>query len=177
MKKWLWWVALTIIACMLSLLQWRYPLPTGTVSVELSIVVIASEALGLNVSFSYFSLIFVACTLVFTNFSNWPITLPILLDLVVISFILRWHTNLDVKMTHSQAISFGMITGISQFFGILLVVCVQAYNLVNHWSDLQLVLRMAVPPALLAGLLDCLLVPLLTLLVRHFNEKTADKQS
>lgn len=174
MKKWVWWISLTVLAVVVSLIEWRSAIPTGTLDVQIAGVFLAVLCLSLNVMWSYVSLVIVAIVMVLMNVQNGWTVLPILLSLIIISVMLRWRTSLDVHMTHSQAINFGLIVGGSQFIGMLLIVAVQTMMMTTKWDEFLAVLEMALPGSLLNGLLDCLLVPPLTLLVRHYTEKRSN---
>ncbi|WP_295728058.1 hypothetical protein [uncultured Limosilactobacillus sp.] len=171
MKKWVWWFGLTILAILLSFVQWRYPLPTGTVIIQVVGVVVIVMALGLNLLQSYLTMLVVAITLILLNFHNWLTVVPIIIGLLVVSLILRWQTPLSIHMNHTQAINFGLIAGFCQLLGMLLVIFIQALVVTSKWNDFTLILEMGLPAALLNGLLDCLLVPPLTLWLRHYTEQ------
>ena len=92
------------------------------------------------------------------------------------SILLRGNPSLDAHMAHSQAINFGLITGAIQLVGMLVVVTIQALMITAKWDALTAMLGMALPAALLNGLLDCLLVPPLTLGIRHYTECFTEKK-
>lgn len=171
MKKWGWWLGLTVVAVILSFVQWRYPLPTGTVTVQVAGVIVMVIALGMDLRRSYLTFLIVAITIIGLNLRSWLTVLPMLLSLLVISVILRWHTPLNVHLSHAQAINFGLIAGLCQLIGMLLVIFVQALLITSKWDDFTLILGMGLPASLLNGLLDCLLIPPLTLWLRHYTEQ------
>lgn len=169
-KRTWWWIGCTVVAVILSFIQWRYPLPTGTENVEIAGAAVVVVALAISVSLSYLTLIIVAGAMVITNLSNLWTVLPILVSLVVLSLILRWQPSLDTHMEHSQAINFGLIAGLCQLVTMIVVVGVQTVLMTNQWDEFKSVVLLSLPAALLNALLDCLLIPPLTLFVRHYTE-------
>ena len=170
MKKWGLWSGLTVFAVLLCFIQWHYPLPTGAVTVQIAGIIVIIIALGINLLQSYATLVVVTLTMLLMNINNWAMVVPILLSLLVVSMILHWQTPLTVHMSHTEAINFGLIAGLCQFVGMLAVVFVQALLITNKWDDFTMILGMGLPAALLNGLLDCLLIPPLTLWLRHYTE-------
>ena len=77
MKKWNWWIGLTILAVALSFVEWRYPMPTGTLDVQLTGIAIAGICLGLSVSWSYHTFVIVRLVMLVINLENWCTILPI----------------------------------------------------------------------------------------------------
>lgn len=177
MKKWLWWICLTVVAIILSFLEWRYPVPTGSLDVQVMGIIIIAIALGLDVALSYASLVLVTLIMLVVNLQNGLTVLPVLLVLVVISLLLHGNTSLKTHLTHSQAISFGLISGGVQLIGTLVVVAIQSLMMTNKWDVFTAMLRIALPVALLNGLLVCLFVPPLTLGIRHYTEKVTNDQN
>lgn len=176
-KRTWWWLGCTLVAVVLSFIQWRYPLPTGTENVEIAGAVIVVVALAISVSLSYLTLVIVAAAMVLTNLSNWWTVLPILVSLVVLSFILRWQTSLDTHMEHSQAINLGLIAALCQLVTMIVVVGVQTVLMTNQWDEFKSVVSLSLPAALLNALLDCLIIPPLTLFVRHYTELKIKKDN
>ena len=170
MKKWNWWIGLTILAVALSFVEWRYPMPTGTLDVQLTGIAIAGICLGLSVSWSYLTFVIVGLVMLVNNLQNWWILIPILLTMLVLSLMLKWRTSLNTHMEHSQAINFALVVGGVQFIGMILIIAIQAIMMTNQWDEFLAIIEMALPASVLNGLLDCLLVPPLTLLVRHYTE-------
>lgn len=171
-----WWLVGTVLAVILSFIQWRYPLPIGTENVEIAGALLVVIALAINVWMSYLSLVVVSIAMIINNLDNWWTIIPIVLSLVVLSIILRWQTPLDVHMEHSQAITFGLISALCQLVGMIVVVGVQTVLVTSKWDEFRSILTMSIPAALLNALLDCLLIPPLTILVRHYTEKNLDDQ-
>lgn len=171
MKKWGWWIGLTALAIALSFVEWRYPIPSGTLDVQVTGVVIAVITLACSVAWSYISLVAVAIVMILVNVQNWWTVVPILLSILVLSVMLQWHLSLTTQLEHSQAIKYGLVVGGVQFIGMLLIVMTQSMMMTKQWDEFLAIIEMALPAAVLNGLLDCLLVPPLTLLVRHYTAK------
>ncbi|WP_251546419.1 hypothetical protein [Limosilactobacillus caecicola] len=177
MKKWSWWIGLTILAIVLGFVQWRYPLPTGTLNVQIAGVVVLAVAVAVDLPLSYGTFILWTISMMLGNVNEWWTAVPVLFALVAVSLVLKWHSRLDLHFTHTQAINFGLIAGACQLVGMLVIVAVQAMLATGQWDDFVTILRVSVPAALLGGLLVCLLLPPATLLVRHFTEEPQEPDS
>lgn len=170
-----WWIACTLVSLLFSFVVWRYPLPSGVESVSITGALLIVTLLSTNIYLSYLSLVIVGVVMLAINLNSSWVLLPFLIDMVVLSIILRWHTPLGFHMNHSQAINFGMIGGLCQLVGMVIVVGIQTLLMTSQWEEFRAIIIMSLPAALLNALLDCLLIPPLTLFVRHYTEQVVKK--
>ena len=78
---------------------------------------------------------------------------------------------INAEVAYIVEYSYGtLVVGGVQFIGMILIIAIQAIMMTNQWDEFLAIIEMALPASVLNGLLDCLLVPPLTLLVRHYTE-------
>ena len=153
-----------------NFLQWRLVIPTGMVIVAIGGVFFLAAMFGLGIWWSLVMLVLAAGLQLWLQPASWSMWLVIAIDWLVLACVNGWSMTQEVHLRHDQAIVFGVITGVVQLLGGLLVVVMQTARFTTSSNALSMVSKSALPGALVNALLYMALLPLLISLLRYFSE-------
>lgn len=159
----------------LSFLQWRLVVPTGMVIVAIGGVFLLAAMFSLGIWWSLGMLLTAAIIQLWIQPASWSMWLAIAIDWFVLVCVNGWSMTQEVHLRHDQAIAFGVITGVTQLLGGLLVVMIQTVRFTTSSDALSMVARAALPGTLVNALLYMALLPLLISLLRRFSEQLPPK--
>lgn len=167
-KDGLWALGLTALMVIVGLLRLSTPLPKGQVAIELAGIIGLSSMVGLNLHWGAGITTVATIILILLGKADWMTALDMMVDMIMISALIGWQLPRNIKVTHRQAIGVGVAAGISQWITAE-VLCGIAGDAFAHGSGIMPFMRLALPTTLLTALLYMLLIPPLSLLIRHFN--------
>ena len=167
-KDCFWALGLTALMVIVGLLRLSTPLPSGQVAIELAGVIGLSAMVGLNLRWGAGITTMGTVILLLLGKADWMTVLDMAVDMVMVSALIGWQLPRDVKVTHRQAIGVGVAAGISQWITAE-VLCGIAGDAFAHGTGIMPFMRLALPATLLTALLYMLLIPPLSLVIRHFN--------
>ena len=169
----LWAVVLFILMVALSTVSYKTVLPIAVIHVEVAGVfgLIAMTSTGLIPGIIVMVLGYVGATML--GGGGIDLALPLVVGALCLLVAARFNVKLDFHMTSPMAISLGLVSGLGVLVGKLLVVMVDAIA-TNTMSGIWTLETMALPTAVLTGLLYAALVSLGTLIVRSFTEEVIE---
>lgn len=159
-REWLISLACLVVMVIVSLVQWRFALPMGTIGIiEVGGAFGLAAMIGVGLFKGGIVLVAGALIMMLTETADWILALTLLVVALAIAAVVGWRMPLDIHMSASQGITLGLIVGLVYLLTRLVLTVLYAYLLTANWTVSFGFGKIALAPVLLAALLYAAIVP------------------
>lgn len=134
-REWLISLACLVVMVIVSLVQWRFALPMGTIGIiEVGGAFGLAAMIGVGLFKGGIVLVAGALIMMLTETADWILALTLLVVALAIAAVVGWRMPLDIHMSASQGITLGLIVGLVYLLTRLVLTVLYAYLLTANWT-------------------------------------------
>lgn len=165
------WLIVLLLICLLSPLNLRAVLPSGTIIAPITalLAIAALPVLGmLNAT-----LLVVVAQIILLGFnqSDWLTVVVTALTTLFSGWVVRWQQANSQELRHQQMVTIGISSGLIILVLLELAYLIVGWRLTGNGNGMMEIARLAFPTSLLTGLCYALLVPPISILMLFLSNK------
>lgn len=169
------WIAILLIICLLSPLNFRGVLPSGTIIAPITalLAIVTIPLLGMLSS----TLLIVASQLILlmVNQSDWLTVVVTTLTALFSGWVVRWQQASSQELRHQQMLTIGIGSGLIILLLLEIAYLIVGWRLTGNAVGMFEVARLALPISILTGLCYALLIPPLSILLMRISKRWLPK--
>ncbi|MCI1975155.1 MAG: hypothetical protein LKJ51_04435 [Limosilactobacillus sp.] len=169
------WIAILLIICLLSPLNFRGVLPSGTIIAPITALLAITVIPLLGMLSSTLLIIASQLILLLVNQSDWLTVVVTALTALFSGWVVRWQQASSQELRHQQMLTIGICSGLIILFLLEIAYLIVGWRLTGNGGGMLEVARLALPISLLTGLCYALLIPPLSILLMQIGKRWLPK--